>query len=700
MDHELLVIAGIALLLLGACTATPPTDEANPLLADWDTPFGAPPFDDIRPEHFEPAFTAAMAAHADEVAAIAAGTDEPTFANTIEALERSGEELMRVRAVFTNLNAAHTNPELQALAKTVNPALAAHRDDILLNQELFVRVKAVFDARAGLELSREQQRLLEKTYRRFVRGGADLDDAAQARLRELNGELSSLTTQFGENLLKHTNAVALLIEDEADLVGLPQSVRDAASALAEANGHAGAWAFNLQRTSWTPFLQYAENRDLRRRLATAYVELAGADNAPLASRIAALRAERAAVLGYESHAHYQLEENMAEAPQRVNELLEQLWTPALARAEAERAEMEQLARSEGAELDLELWDWWYYAEKLRTAKYAFDEESVKPYLELESVRAAAFDVATRLFGLRFTERTDIPIYHPDVRAWEVTEADGAAVGLFYTDYFARESKRGGAWMDNYRQQWRRQDGTDVRPIVVNVCNFSKPSAGQPALLSLDEAATLFHEFGHALHGLLADGAYVSMSGTSVAQDFVELPSQMMENWALAPEYLATYATHVDTGEPIPEDLVAKLQRARQFNQGFATTEYLAASILDMKWHGRTATDEVDAGDFEAEAMKAIGIIDEIAPRYRSTYFAHIFSGGYSAGYYSYVWAEVLDADGFEAFREQGLFDPDLAAAFRTHILEAGDSEAPMELYRRFRGSDPSIDALLARRGLS
>jgi peptidyl-dipeptidase Dcp len=699
MSHELLVFAAVAILLLGACTAPSPNDAVNPLLAAWDTPFGAPPFADIRAEHFEPAFTAAMAEHAEEVAAIALQDDGPTFANTVEALERSGQTLARVRAVFNNLNQAHTNSELQELARTINPALAAHRDDILLNRDLFVRVKSVFDARDDLALSAEQRRLLEKTHRRFVRGGADLDEDAQTRLRELNGELSRLTTQFGENLLADMNAVALLIEDEADLAGLPSSVRDAASALAESSGHPGAWAFNLQRTSWTPFLQYAEKRELRQRLATAYLDLAGDDNAPLASSIAALRAERAAVLGYASHAHYQLEENMAEEPGRVDDLLQQLWTPALARAKAERTEMEQLARAEGQEIDLELWDWWYWAEKLRTATYAFDEEAVKPYLELESVRAAAFDVATRLFGVRFTERHDVPVYHPDVRAWEVTEADGSPVGLLYTDYFARESKRGGAWMDNYRQQWHREDGSDVRPIVVNVCNFSKPLEGQPALLSLDEAGTLFHEFGHAVHGLLADGVYASMSGTNVAQDFVELPSQMMENWAFAPEYLATYATHVDTGEPIPEDLVAKLQRARRFNQGFATTEYLAASILDMRWHTRADTKPADPLAFEEEAMQAIGLIDEIAPRYRSTYFGHIFSGGYSAGYYSYVWAEVLDADGFEAFRETDLFDPDVATSYRTHILAAGDSEAPMELYRRFRGAEPTIDALLDRRGL-
>lgn len=704
MSHELLIAAAIAVILLSACTAPSPDDGANPLLTEWDTPFQAPPFDHIAPEHFQPAFEAAMAEHREEVAAITNATEAPTFANTVEALERSGESLDRVRAVFVNLNNAHTNPELQALAKTVNPALAAHKDDVLLNPELFARVEQVWQSSDDLDLTPEQTQLLEKTYKKFVRGGAGLAPEAKQRLRDLNAELSRLTTQFGENLLKDMNAIALLIEDEADLAGLPQSVRDAAASLAAANGHEEAWAFNLQRTSWTPFLQHSERRDLRERLYTAYLHLGhgGGDteNAEIASRIAALRAERAAVLGYPTHAHYQLEENMAETPDRVMDLLDQLWAPALARAESERDDMQRLARALGDDIDLEMWDWWYYAEKLRAEKYDFDEGAIQPYLELESVRAAAFDVAGELFGLSFAERTDVPVYHPDVRAWEVSDENGQPVGLFYTDYFARESKRGGAWMDNYRQQWRRDDGSEVRPIVVNVCNFAKPGAGQPALLSLDEASTLFHEFGHGLHGLLADGRYASLSGTNVAQDFVELPSQMMENWAFAPEVLPGYARHVETGEPIPEELIEKLQRARQFNQGFATTEYLAASILDMRWHTLETAEELDAPAFEAEVLAEIGLIEEIAPRYRSTYFGHIFSGGYSAGYYSYVWAEVLDADGFEAFKEAGLFDRELADSYRQNILSAGGSEPPMELYRRFRGAEPSIDALLERRGLS
>jgi len=702
-NGSLILVAMVAVgtVALTACNAGDST-APNALLGDWDTPFGAPPFDRIREEHFRPAFEQGMAAHNAEVAEIAANPAEPTFENTIEALERSGELLERTNLVFLNLNDAHSSEGLQELAKEINPRLSAHEDDILLNQRLFERVKAVHDRREDLDLTTEQQRLLDKSYKDFVRGGANLGEEAKARLREINGKLASLTTEFGDNLLKEMNAVALLIEDEADLAGLSESVRNAARAMAGESGHEGAWAFNLQRTSWTPFLQLSERRDLREKLYRAYTQLGAnggeTDNRELAEEIANLRAERARLLGYESHAAYVLEENMAETPDRVNDLLEQLWVPALARAVVERDELQALADGLGDDIDLAMWDWWFYAEKLRAEKYDFDEAAVKPYLELESVRQAAFDVAGRLWGLTFVERPEIAVWQPDVRSFEVKDSDGSHLGLFYADYFARSSKRGGAWMEYFRQQWK-QDGREVRPIIVNVCNFSKPAEGEPALLSLDEALTLFHEFGHALHGLLADGTYATLSGTNVAQDFVELPSQMMENWALAPEVLPTYARHVESGEPIPPELVEKLQRAKQFNQGFATTEYLAASILDMDWHTITAPVEGDAMDFEAATMERIGIIPEIVTRYRTPYFGHIFSGGYSAGYYSYVWAEVLDADGFEAFKEAGIFDPDVARSYRENILSAGDSEAPMVLYERFRGAEPSIEPLLVRRGL-
>jgi peptidyl-dipeptidase Dcp len=707
MNGSIGAILLAAVLVLGVCACNAPgtpsgQDQDNPLLGDWNAPFEAPPFDAIREEHFRPAFEKGIQEQLAEVAVIAESPEAPTFENTVESLERSGQLLDRVDAVFSNLNSAHTNDEMQALAKEINPRLAKHADDIFLNEALFARVKTIYEARDEREFTTEQHKLLEETYLDFVRGGANLSKDEKARLRLINEELSRLSTQFGENLLKEMNSIALLLDREQDLAGLPVSVRDAAAATAAAQGHEGHWGFTLQRTSWTPFLQFSERRDLREKLYTAYTNMGNNDNEhdnkAIAARLAALRAERSDLLGYGTHADFVLEKNMAERPERVFELLDKLWKPALVKAKRERAELQALVDAEGEGLELQSWDWWFYAEKLREAKYAIDEQSIKAYLELGSVRQAAFDVAERLFGITFEERNDAPLYHPDAVAYEVKDGDGSHLALYYVDYFTRESKRGGAWMSNYREQWK-QDGRDVRPIVVNVCNFSKPSPGQPALLSVDEARTLFHEFGHALHGMLADGTYESLSGTNVPRDFVELPSQMMENWAFAPEVLPDYARHHETGEPIPDELVAKLQKIKQFNQGFATTEYLAASILDMKWHTLGDGTERDALDFEAEVTRQMGLIPEVVSRYRTPYFGHIFSGGYSAGYYSYIWAEVLDADGFEAFEQAGLFDAELARSYRENILEAGGAEPPMDLYRRFRGAEPSIEPLLARRGL-
>jgi peptidyl-dipeptidase Dcp len=707
MRSECLALCLVVVLALGACSGGVPEIPSaklsdNPLVNEWGTPFEAPPFGEIREGHYRPAFEKGMQEQLAEVAAIVESAEAPTFDNTVEALERTGRMLVRVYSVFSGLNSAHTNDELQALAKEINPRLARHQDDILMNAALFARVKAVHGQRDEIEQTPEQRKLLDETYRDFVRGGANLDEDRKARLRTINEELSRLSTQFGENLLKETNSIALLIEDEGDLAGLPQSVRDAAAETAADQDQEGKWGFTLQRTSWTPFLQFSERRDLRQKLYEAYTNLGNNDNEydnkALATRIAALRAERSALLGYETHADFVLEENMAERPDRVNGLLDKLWRPSLAKAKVERAELQAMVKREGGDFELAAWDWWFYAEKLRLAKFDFDEQAVKPYLQLENVLQAAFDVAHKLFGVAFEARTDVPVYHPDVRAYEVKDADGTHLGLFYVDFFTRQSKEGGAWMGNFREQ-RKEGGRDVRPIIYNVCNFSKSSAGQPALLGLDEAGTLFHEFGHALHGLLADGTYESLSGTNVAGDFVELPSQMMENWAFAPEVLPTYARHHESGELIPDDLIEKLQKAKKFNQGFITAEYLAASILDMRWHTLRDAKERDPLTFETGVMQAIGMIPEISSRYRTPYFAHIFSGGYSAGYYSYVWAEVLDADGFEAFKQRGLFDPDLALSYRKNILEAGGSEPPMELYKRFRGAEPSIEPLLARRGL-
>jgi len=683
------------------CVSGEPPME-NPFFAEFETPFSAPPFERIKNAHYAAAFQRGIEMQLAAVAALADNAEGATFENTIERLERSSSMLDRVSGVFFNLTSAHTNDELQALAREINPRLAKHRDDIYLNERLFARVKTVFDERDRLNLTPEQRMLLDETHRAFVRGGANLGADKKARFREINEQLSLFSTQFGDNLLKQMNAIALLIEDEKDLAGLPASVRDAAAATAAAQGQAGKWGFTLQRTSWTPFLQFSQRRDLREKLYTAYMNLCSRgdefDNRDLAAQMAALRVERADLLGYPTHADFVLEKNMAANPVRVNELLDKLWKPALASARRERDELQALIEREGGGFQVAAWDWWFYAEKLRKAKYDFDEQAVRPYLELDKVTQAAFDVARRLWGITFTPRADVPVYHPDVKAYEVQDRDGSLLALFYVDFFTRESKRGGAWMNTYRDQWK-EGGSNIRPIVVNVCNFSKPPEGQPALLSLDEADTLFHEFGHAVHGILADGTYASLSGTSVPRDFVEFPSQMMENWALAPEFLPTYARHHETGEPIPAELVQKLEQAKRFNQGFATTEYLAASLLDLNWHTLRDRKPQDPLAFEASVLERIGLIPEIIPRYRTPYFAHIFSGGYSAGYYSYIWAEVLDADAFEAFRQQGLFDQDLARSYRENILARGNSEPPMELYRRFRGGDPAIEPLLKRRGL-
>jgi peptidyl-dipeptidase Dcp len=607
-----------------------------------------------------------------------------------------------MRSVLFPLNSANTNDEIQAIVKEMQPKFSQHRDDILLNEELFARVKAVYEEQ-DLDLTVEESMLLEETYQNFVRNGANLDPEAKAELRELNQELSVLTVQFGENLLEEMNAPALILEDEADLVGLPEGIRAAAARNATELGHEGKWVFTLQRTSWTPFLTYSERRDLREELYGAYTNLCNhgneTDNKELAAKIATLRAQRAALLGYPTHAHYVLERNMAETPDNVNDLLAKLWAPALVRAKSEAAEAQQLINDEGGDFDFAAWDWWYYAEKIRRRKYDFDAETLKPYFVLDNVRAGVFDVANRLFGITFERRTDVPVYHEDVEAYEVRDADGTLLALYYVDYFTRPSKRGGAWMNNFREQ-SKENGEQIRPIISNVANFTKPGGDQPALLTLDETRTLFHEFGHALHGMLADSTYESLSGTNVRRDFVELPSQMMENWAMDPGVLKSYAKHFETGEPIPDELIEKLQAADKFNQGFATTEYLAASILDMDWHSITGEMEPDSPEFEAATVGRIGLIPEVVSRYRSTYFSHIFAGGYAAGYYSYIWAEVLDADAFEAFEEKGIFDQELARSYRENLLERGGSEPPMALYLRFRGAEPTIEPLLERRGLA
>lgn len=685
------------MIMMTACAV----QQENPFFSEWETPYQVPPFSEISEDHYLPAFQEGIKQQSNEIEEIVANPEAPTFANTVEAMELSGKLLRKVSSVFFNLTSAHTNDEMQAIAKEAAPMLSKHQDNILLNSQLFARIQTTYDERENADLTEEQGKLLDEYYTMFIRGGADLDDDAKSRLRKINERLSVLSVQFGENVLKENNRFELVIEEEEDLVGLPENVKTTAAETAEERGHEGKWVFTLHKPSLIPFLQYSARRDLREKMFKAYINRGNhndeLDNKEILTEMVQLRQERANLLGYEAHAHYVLAENMAKEPGRVYDLLDQLWAPALKRAQQEARDLQALIESEGEEFKLQPWDWWYFAEKLKQKKYALDDELLRPYFRLENVREGAFMVANRLFGLTFEERENIPTYYPDVETFEVKESDGTHVGILYADYFPRESKRGGAWMNDFRSQ---QHLEEVTPVITNVFNFSKPTGDRPALLSLDEVETLFHEFGHALHGLLSDCTYPMLAGTNVPRDFVELPSQIMENWATAPVVMKQYAWHFETGEPIPDELIAKIQKARLFNQGFATVEYLAASYLDMDWHTLSEAVDIDPMAFETQSLEGIGLIPEIVVRYRSPYFQHIFAGGYSSGYYSYIWAEVLDADAFQAFREAGLFDRETAANFREHILAAGGTADPMELYTRFRGREPAIEPLLERRGLN
>jgi peptidyl-dipeptidase Dcp len=678
--------------------------ETNPFLAEWDTPFGTPPFDKIKSEHYLPAFEESIKVHNTEIEAIVNSKEEASFSNTIEALDNSGSQLSRVRRVFFSMTESMSNDEMQAISKKVTPMLAKHNDDVNLNDGLFKKVKSVYDKKDNLELTTEQNKLLEKYYKMFVRGGINLEPKLKDEFRKINENLSVLQLQFGENILKETNKFELVINNESDLDGLSENQIAGAAETAKEKGYSGKWVFTIHKPSMIPFLQYSTKRDLREKIYRAYFMKGdnddSFDNKNILSKIAALRVKKANILGYKTHADFVLEEQMAGTPENVYELLNKLWEPALKRAEQERKEMQQIVNSEGGKFKIEPWDWWYYAEKLKKAKYNLDEEELRPYFKVENVIDGVFGLSTSLWGITFEKRNDIEKYHEDVNVFEVKEADGTHIGILYTDYFPRESKRAGAWMDAFRKQYKK-DGKMISPIIYNVGNFSKPTGDKPALISVDEVQTLFHEFGHALHGLLSNCTYVSISGTETPRDFVEFPSQVMENWALHPDVLKSYAKHYETGEVIPDELIEKIQNAALFNQGFETVEYLAAAILDMDWHTITVSEELDAREFENNSMKKINLMPEILPRYRSTYFNHIFGGDYSAGYYSYIWSEVLDADAFNAFVQSGdVLDKELASKYRKYILASGGTDDSMELYKKFRGQEPEIKPLLVKRGLN
>ncbi|MCV6605509.1 MAG: M3 family metallopeptidase, partial [Porticoccaceae bacterium] len=601
---------------------------SNPFFSDWGTPFEAPDFARIEHNHYLPAFEKGIADHKAEVDAVIDNPDAPTFDNTVVALERTGKLLSKVSGVFYNLASAHTNEDIQALARELSPKLSAHSDDITLNDKLFQRVKAVYDQRASLNLDREQNRLLEKTYKDFVRGGANLDESAKQTLRALNSELSLLSLKFGENLLKENKAFKLVIDNKADLAGLPEGIIQGAAGAASDADMAGKWLFTLDKPSMIPFLKYAENRALRQQLYSGYINRGDQgndyDNNEIVARIASLRSQKAKLLGYATHADFILEKNMAKNPQGVYGLLNKLWTPALAAAKRERAEMQALIDAEGGDFQLASWDWWYYAEKLRKAKYDLDESQVRPYFQLENVIDGVFYVANQLWGIEVKAIDTIPTYHKDVRTYELSDKDGNHIGIFYADYFPRSSKRGGAWMNSLRSQ-SNLDGDFVHPLIMNVGNFTPPVGNDPALLSFDDVNTLFHEFGHALHGFLSQAHYPSLAGTATPRDYVEFPAQMLEHWANQPEVLKKFAIHYKTGEPIPDELLAKIKKTGTFNQGFATTEYLAASLLDMAWHTIDG-DVTDTRAFEKQVLEQqFGLIPEVISRCRSTYFAHIFS---------------------------------------------------------------------------
>ncbi|MBR3801013.1 MAG: M3 family metallopeptidase [Rikenellaceae bacterium] len=685
-------------------SCTPKTEQTmeNPLLSEWNDRFGVPPFDRIKAEHFAPALEQAMSVHNAEIDAIVTNNDEPTFENTILAYDNSGKLLERVELCFSLLCAAETNAEMQAVEQSMSPKLTAHSGAIMMNDGLFERVKSVYERRGALGLDSLQLRLTEKLYRRFVRGGALLSAEDKEQLRKVDEELSSARVKYAANLLAANSGFEMVIDNIDDLDGLPSSTRDAAASEASARGLKGKWVFTTKKPSMLPFLTYSSKRELREKLYRGYLDRCNyndsIDNKQVINDIVRLRTERAHLLGYPTHAHYVLDVQMARTPENVYSMMDELWTPALERAKTELEAMREMMKSETGLDDFASWDWWYYAEKVRKRDYSLDESSLRPYFSLENVRSGIFELSNRLYGLTFRP-VQIPVYHEECETYEVLDEKNEHLGVLYLDYHPRDGKSGGAWCGEYRTQSFDAEGNRISPIVSIVCNFSRPSGGDPALLSIDETQTFFHEFGHALHALFSQVKYSGLGG--VERDFVELPSQIMENWALEPEMLRRYALHHRTNDPIPNHMIEKLQRSRHFNQGFNTVELLAASLTDMDIHTIENYSPIDVNEFERKMLnERRGLMEQIAPRYRYPYFSHIFDGGYSSGYYSYLWAEVLDKDAYQAFVESGdIFNKRIATDFRNKLLARGGEADGMDLYRAFRGADPDRKPLLLGRGL-
>lgn len=703
MKKFTLLMTTITLLSLVACKNTQQTKSDNPFFAEYTTPFKVPPFDKIDSTHYLPAFIEGMKQQTAEIDSIANNTQAPDFDNTILAFDKSGKLLEKVSLVFYNMLEASTTPQLQALAKKIEPMMSKHHDDIYLNEKLFARIKTIYEKRKESKFDDQQIRVVEKYFSDFERRGANLPKDKQELLRKVNTELSTLTLTFGDNVLAENNDFKLIIDDKKDLEGLPQSVIDGAAQAAKEQKMDGKWVFGLDKPSMIPFLQYDANRSLREKIYRAYFMRGNNgnknDNNGVIQKLVKLRAEKAQLLGYKSFADYVIDENMAKTPAKVNEFLMQLWKAALPVAKKEAAEMQKIIDRDGGKFKLQPWDWWYYAEKVRKEKFNLDENEMKPYFSLKNVREGMFHVANKLYGITFTQLTNLPVYQKDVETYEVKEADGSHLAILYLDYYPRPEKSGGAWCTDFRPSgW--ENGKKVSPVISIVTNFTKPTGDVPALLNWDEVTTLFHEFGHSLHFMFTEGKYTRTAG-NVPSDYVEMPSQVMENWAGEPEVLKAYAKHYKTGEVIPDKLIEKIVKSGQFNQGFETVEYIAASLLDIDFHTISDPKDINVAAFEKASMDKIGLIPEILPRYRSTYFGHIFSSDeYAAGYYVYTWAAVLDADAFNAFKTSGnIYNKELATKFRKHCLAESGNDEGMVQYRKFRGLDPTVEPLLKRKGL-